>query len=512
MTEGRPVGVLTGPGRQPAALLVVLSLHAAVALGMVLKLVLPRRIEVPPEMEALDELVSAVQSLPYWIYLPCWLLTAVLAAVARLHLWCARDPAGLPSGVARRYRRALVVMLLLPFAVLSLPVIPLLAWPGAWAATVLLCLPTTAYALTLVHCAQRFRRIPVPLLLAAFGWGAVIAAGFGGTMNDWWSGFSTLHFPLPENPLDATYRKTIGAPMVAGFFEEFGKAAGVAVLFLLHRRHFDGVVSGIVIGAATGIGFNFTESVVYMSEWGGAAANFHHWGRQALGLMAAHTAFTAVAGAGIGLARQLRGRPRQLTAVGTGFLTAAGAHFCNNSVIDYLAKGSPRWLPAGEAAGILIVLPAQILLLQGPLVVLYVLLLRRGLRSQAGGLEAALGSLPPRARQAITTDEAALLLSPARRFRLKVDALRTRGSLRQRLAAHRRLVRLHAAQLDLATERWHHLRGERDPAAPDDAVLCERILALKGHPAGPHVCPSPPAPRVPQPSVPMPAPAGGKDV
>ncbi|MEU7604078.1 PrsW family glutamic-type intramembrane protease, partial [Streptomyces sp. NPDC041003] len=196
-------------------------------------------------------------------------------------------------------------------------------------------------------------------------------------------------------------------PVVAGFFEEFGKAAGVAVLFLLHRRHFDGVVSGIVIGAATGIGFNFTESVVYMSEWGGAAANFHHWGRQALGLMAAHTAFTAVSGAGIGLAQQLHGRTRQLTAVGTGFLTAAGAHFCNNSVIDYLAKEPPLWFPAGEAAGILIVLLAQILLLLGPLVVLYVLLLRRGLRSQAGGLEAALDSLPQPARQAITTDEAA---------------------------------------------------------------------------------------------------------
>lgn len=513
MTEGRPVGVLPGPGRQRSALLVVLSLHAVVALGMVLKLVRPRQLEVPPEMAALRGLVGAVESLPYWIYLPCWLLAAALAAVAGLHLRCMRGPAGLPRAVARRYRRALVVMLLLPFAVLSLPVIPLLAWPGMWVATFLLCVPTTAYALTLVHCAQRFRRVPVPLLLTAFGWGAVIATGFGGTMNDWWSGFATLHFPLPENPLDATYRKTIGAPMVTGFSEEFGKAAGVAVLFLLHRRHFDGVVSGIVIGAATGIGFNFTESVVYMSEWGGGAANFHHWGRQALGLMAAHTAFAAVAGAGFGLARQLRRRPQQLTAVGTGFLTAAGAHFCNNSVIDYAAKeASHGWFPAGEAAGILIVLPAQILLLQGPLVVLYVLLLRRGLRSQAGGLEAALGSLPPPARQAITPDEAALLLSPARRFRLKVDALRTRGSLRQRLAAYRRLSRLHAAQLDLATERWHHLRGETDPDAPDDAALCERILELKGFPAGRHVCPSPPAPRAPRPPVSMPAPAGGKDV
>ncbi|MFJ8011327.1 PrsW family glutamic-type intramembrane protease [Streptomyces sp. NPDC096339] len=511
MTEGQPVGVRPGPGRWRAALLVVLSLHAVVALGMVVKLVRPRQIEVPPEMAALGELVGAVESLPYWIYLSCWLLTAVLAAVAGLHRWSARDPAGLPGAVARRYRGALVVMLLLPFAVMSLPLVPLLAWPGAWVATFLLCVPTTAYALMVMHCAQRFRRIPVRLPLAAFGWGAVIATGFGGTMNDWWSGFATLHFPLPENPLDATYLREIGAPIVAGFFEEFGKAAGVAVLFVLHRRHFDGVVSGIVIGAATGIGFNFTESLAYMSEWGGASANFHHWGRQALGLMAAHTAFTAVIGAGFGLARQVSGRARRLTAVGVGFLTAAGAHFCNDSVIGYVARHPLRLIPAGEAAGILIVLPAQILLLQGPLVVLYVMLLRRGLRSQAGGLEAALGSLPPEARRAITSDEAALLLSPARRFRLKVDALRARGSLRERLAAYRRLSRLHAAQFDLATERWHRLRGEADPAAPDDAALCERILELKGAPEGRHVCASPPAPRAPLSPVPMPAPAGGKD-
>ncbi|MFJ3974725.1 PrsW family intramembrane metalloprotease [Streptomyces sp. NPDC090021] len=509
MTEGRPLGILPGPGPGPgrwrAALLLVLSLHAMVAAARGLKLLLPRQIEVPPEPEyaGLKVWVDAVESLPYWVYLPCWSLLGVLAALAAVHLRYARDEAG--PILSRRYLRAFGVLLLLPFVVQSLPVVPLIAWPGAWAAASLLCVPTTVYALTLVHCAQRFRRLPLPLLLAAFGWGASVAVGFGGTMNDWWSGFATLHFPLPDNPLDATYLKTIGAPVVAGFFEEYSKAVGVAVLFLLYRRHFDGVVSGVVIGAAAGLGFNFTESIAYMAEWGGGAANVHFWGRQTLGLMGAHTAFTAVTGAGFGIARQLPRRAQRLAAIGTGLLTAAAAHSCNNSVIGYVAADPPRWLPTGEAAGILLVLPSEILLLQGPLVVLYVLLLRRGLRSQAGGLATALDGLPPPLRQAVTAEEATMLLSPARRFRLKADLLRAHGALPQRFAAYRRLVRLHEAQLDLATERWHRLRGESDPAAPDEDMLRARIMRLKGGPVDDHVCAPLSAPCVPHPLSPDPA-------
>jgi RsiW-degrading membrane proteinase PrsW (M82 family) len=50
----------------------------------------------------------------------------------------------------------------------------------------------------------------------------------------------------------------------AGVFSEAGKAAGVAILYLLFRRHFDGVVCAAA-GAAVGLGFNLTETVGYMT-------------------------------------------------------------------------------------------------------------------------------------------------------------------------------------------------------------------------------------------------------
>ncbi|MGR6918092.1 PrsW family intramembrane metalloprotease [[Actinomadura] parvosata] len=474
--------------RQRAALLVLVSLHVVVALTMVISGVRPRQVDMAAlDIPGLEELVTLAGLYVHWPYPPGWALLAVLTAVAWGHLRYARRrqvPAGRRTVLARRYRRALVVVLLAVPALKSPLFVDLIMWPGAWALAFLVCLPTTVYALGLVHCVQRFRRVPVPLLLGGAGWGAIVAGGFGATMNEWWSDFSLLHFPLPDNVLDITYLKSIGLPMISGFFEELGKGAGVAILFLLYRRHLDSVVSGIALGAAVGLGFNFGESLTYMAYFDGASAGFHFWGRQVAGLMAAHTAFTAVVGAGFGIARQLHSRSQQVTTIALGFCVAAGAHFCNNSMLDYVGKESHKWFTVNDTVHSLVLTPAQFLLFQGPLVLLYVLLLRRGLRSQEGGLRVALSNLPDASRAAITEPEAAVLLSPARRFRLKVDALRAAGGLRHGIAAYLRLARLHAAQLDLATEHWHRLRGEADPLAPDEATSRARVQAIKAALAG----------------------------
>ncbi|MEU4512332.1 PrsW family glutamic-type intramembrane protease [Nonomuraea wenchangensis] len=483
MTEETHTHLLPACRRQRLALLVLVSLHAMVALTMLINQIRPPQIDVAQAgIPELTKISNFLTSLVYWQYLPGWALLAVLSVVACGHLRHAKArhvPPDRRERVARRYRRALVVTLLaLPAAKIP-SLLDVAVWPRAHALALLLCLPTTLYALWLVHHMQRFRRVPVPLLMTALAWGAVIATGFGLTMNEWWKSFSTLHFPLPENTLDVMRLKDTGLPMISGFFEELGKGAGVAILFLLHRRHFDSVVSGVVIGAATGLGFNFAESVTYMAAFDGSGAGFHFWARQVAGLMAAHTAFTAVTGAAFGIARQLHSRPQQITTIALGFCTAASAHFCNNAMLDYVAKESHKWFTTSGTLDVLVLTPVQLLLFQGPLVVLYVLLLRHGLRSEAGGLRVALTTLPPASRDAVTEQEAAVLLSPARRFRLKVDALRAAGSLRHGITAYRHLSRLHAAQLDLAAERWHSLRGEADPFAPDEASSRARVQAAK---------------------------------
>ncbi|MEU1390893.1 MULTISPECIES: PrsW family glutamic-type intramembrane protease [unclassified Nonomuraea] len=488
MTEETHAHLLPACRRQRLALLVLVSLHVLVALTMLINQVRPPQVDVAqagiPELKKLSDILN---SLVYWQYLPGWALLAVLSAVAWGHLRYAKArhvPPDRRERVARRYRRMLA-MALLALPALRIPsLIDVAVWPRAHVLAFLACLPTTLYALWLVHHMQRFRRVPVLLLATALGWGAVVAGGFGLTMNEWWKSFSTLHFPLPENPLDVMLLKDTGLPMISGFFEELGKGAGVAILFLLYRRHFDSVVSGVVVGAATGLGFNFGESITYMAAFDGASGGFHFWARQVAGLMAAHTAFTAITGAAFGIARQLHSRPQQITTIALGFGTAAGAHFCNNAMLDYIGKESHKWFTASDTLNVLVLTPAQLLLFQSPLVILYVLLLRHGLRSEAGGLRVALTTLPPASRDAITEPEAAVLLSPARRFRLKVDALRAAKTPRHGIAAYRRLARLHAAQLELATERWHSLRGEADPLAPDEASSRARVQAIKAVLAG----------------------------
>jgi RsiW-degrading membrane proteinase PrsW (M82 family) len=63
------------------------------------------------------------------------------------------------------------------------------------------------------------------------------------------------------------------------------------------------VVSGVVLGAVVGLGFNLTESVGHTAAAHGGVAFFQPFTRQSAGLMAAHAAFTAVIVAGSGVAR-----------------------------------------------------------------------------------------------------------------------------------------------------------------------------------------------------------------
>jgi hypothetical protein len=263
-----------------------------------------------------------------------------------------------------------------------------------------------------------------------------------------------------------------GLGLDAGIFEELAKGAGVAFLYLLCRRWFDGVVSGVVIGATVGLGFNLAETIEYMS---GGGALFQYWARQSVALMGSHVAFTALIGAGFGVARQLPDRRARRVAIGCGFLAAMGAHFMNDACLGFFAGVEKTWLAPGPAVDAVLIQPLVLIILQGPFVAMYILLLRRGLRSQAAGLSRELGAEAQAGTGAVTAAEIPVLLDARRRFRLRVLAFRRHGGLE----AYRYVGRLQAAQLDLATQRWHCSRGEADPWAEDEATLRARVLQLK---------------------------------
>jgi protease PrsW len=128
--------------------------------------------------------------------------------------------------------------------------------------------------------------------------------------------------------------------VVAPVVEEIAKAVPVLLLFLFRRRHFTGVVSGIVIAGLTAAGFAFTENVLYLGRaYGmdatgelpyeaGPSATAATFVARILMSPFAHPLFTGLTGVAFGIAAALphwRRRMRQVIAV-AGVLTAILLH------------------------------------------------------------------------------------------------------------------------------------------------------------------------------------------
>jgi RsiW-degrading membrane proteinase PrsW (M82 family) len=316
--------------------------------------------------------------------------------------------------------------------------------------------------------------MPIWLVAAVTGWGAFVATGFGASMNIWVQEYGTAYFQGAGNLLQVLHQVNTATFLSAGVFEELGKGTAIALVYLLLRRYLDGVVSGIVLGAAVGLGFNLTESIEYMTAFHGASAEFQYWVRQSVGIMGAHTAFSAMIGAGFGVARQLDQARLRRIAIGCGLLGACGGHFANDVILRWFAEVGHSWFTPNPTMDVLVVQPLVLAVLQGPFVVMYLLLLRRGLRSQAGGLAAELRAEESTRLGAVTDPEIPILLNPAKRFWLRATTLRRYG-----LPAYRALGRLQAAQYDLATQRWHRSRHETDDSAVPEEALRQRIRHLR---------------------------------
>ncbi|WP_327744260.1 PrsW family intramembrane metalloprotease [Streptomyces europaeiscabiei] len=192
--------------------------------------------------------------------------------------------------------------------------------------------------------------LPVPLLMAAFrwldrvepgpwhnlvfafAWGACAAALIAIVANS----FATRW--IATATADPSHADALGATVIAPVVEETAKAAAVLLVFLFRRRHFTGIVDGVVIAGFTATGFAFTENILYLGTAFGTdqlsggsglasvtAATFFV---RVIMSPFAHPLFTVLTGIGFGIAafsaEWQRGR-RVLVPVG-GLLLAMGMH------------------------------------------------------------------------------------------------------------------------------------------------------------------------------------------
>ncbi|WP_327351024.1 PrsW family intramembrane metalloprotease [Streptomyces sp. NBC_01304] len=425
-----------------------------------------------------------------WYKVSFWVYVIALPVAAAIWLFGSRHARTLPDPAASARATLLwqgwvIGVLLAPYPLWTMDGISRI--PGY----ILICLPSTAYAVWLVHRMQRFARVPGWLLLSMVGWGALIGVGFGGSMIQWWMDYSG-NFLFPEFGPDVALdfgrfraQQTSGALLFAGIFEELGKGLGVAFAYLLLRRHIHNVVSGIVLGAASGAGFNLMESANYMAIREGSKASSEYFTRQSLGLMAGHLAFTAAIGAGFGIARKLKDPAARRRAIVCGFGIAMAGHFSNNAFFSYYGRHKQDWFSPTDTVDTLVLLPLAMFLFQGPLVLLYVILVRRGNKDQAAALAVELRAEAATGFGAVTAAEVPVLLRPGRRLFLRLRALRRDG-----LTGYRDLSRLYAAQLRLGAARWDRARDEyvaatdaSVPATPEEQTLREQIMRLKGRQA-----------------------------
>jgi hypothetical protein len=378
---------------------------------------------------------------------------------------------------------AMLAVLLGPFTLISLAVIAL------YPLVALACVPSTAFALWLLHISQRFARLAWPVLLAAFAWGALLVFSLGraysglafGTLYGYTTGkVSVSNF----DSFDTSMWRVLGLLIVhLSVVNGLVVAVGVLLLLLLFRHRRIDTATGLVLGAAIGLGYNFVESVIFIQIYGslgsflGATGGFEYWIRQSIGLLAGQVTFGALIGAGIGAAFQTRQRERRRLIAGAAIVTAIGGAVAAEILSGWLSHLVQGAVTSGGTLDTLVISPLLWLLPQAPFMILAAMLLSAGRRARGATARAAISAEAGDGGRAITEPEVSYLADPGLRLWTVAGTWRQHGP-----SAALALHRLQSAQLNLAGWRWQQqlTDPEEDPAAQEEGdALRAKVIRLK---------------------------------
>ncbi|MEU8221355.1 PrsW family intramembrane metalloprotease [Kribbella sp. NPDC048915] len=187
---------------------------------------------------------------------------------------------------------------------------------------------------------DRYEPEPTKYIVFALCWGAFIATLVAIFIN---TEVSNL---LAETGVGGDRSAVFVAPPV----EEFAKGSVILLLALVRRKEFDGIIDGLVYAGMVGVGFAFTENILYygrvfntLSEEAGADAGLR--GAFALFIIRgvispfAHPLFTSFTAIGIGVAIRHRSTAVRYLAPVVGYLAAVLAHAAWNASASWAGGG-----------------------------------------------------------------------------------------------------------------------------------------------------------------------------
>jgi RsiW-degrading membrane proteinase PrsW (M82 family) len=226
-----------------------------------------------------------------------------------------------------RHRESLAFTVVVTVTVVggALLMLTVLALSGAPAVTFVATLLAALPVLPLVAAylwLDRYEPEPKTLLVNALLWGAFASTAIAIVVG----GVGGLFVPITDE---------VSLAVVAPVTEEAAKGLFLLLLLWWRRHELDGVLDGIVYAGMLGIGFAFTENILYLSAAydgsdsmgpGGVAGITTTFVIRCVFSPFAHPLFTAFTGIGIGIAVGSRSRSVRMLAPVGGYVLAVAAH------------------------------------------------------------------------------------------------------------------------------------------------------------------------------------------
>jgi len=177
---------------------------------------------------------------------------------------------------------------------------------------------------------DRYEPEPTSLLVFAFAWGATVAALAAAILNT----ASVVAIARTGGGSEGMASTSV---LVAPWVEEAAKGLAVLLVLRFRRAEFDGIVDGIVLAGLAGLGFAFTENILYFGRaflageddlglTGGIFAAGVTFVLRGVLSPFAHPLFTAMTGIGLGLAARATSRRVRWQAPLAGYVLAVLLH------------------------------------------------------------------------------------------------------------------------------------------------------------------------------------------